>query len=67
MEQKQQQMSLDGKLAVVCGADVGLGAAVALELCKRGALVLAVGQRMSGLKELKRMAKTDRMQVCASC
>src|SRR6185369_951282 len=44
--------SLDGKIALITGASRGLGAALALELGKQGAHIIALARTQGGLTEL---------------
>lgn len=46
------QPDLNGKIALITGASRGIGAAVALELAKHGAHIIAIARTTSGLEEL---------------
>ncbi|MGI4976574.1 MAG: SDR family NAD(P)-dependent oxidoreductase [Janthinobacterium lividum] len=50
--------SLAGRVALVTGASRGIGAAVALELARRGAHVVAVGRTQGALEELDDRIRT---------
>src|SRR5262245_24368062 len=61
-------MRIEGKVALVTGADRGLGRALALELSRRGARLIASGLSIEPLQELRGMIEAAGGRVMArSC
>jgi short-subunit dehydrogenase len=54
--------ALNYKCAIVTGASSGIGAAIAIELCNHGVLVLAVARRRSNLMSVKSSIAKDRQK-----